>query len=139
MNPCKTCQKSKLGFNQCSNEENDLFDFIKRNTSYHIIRHYKLNKKELDIYIPDLKLAFEYNGTYWHMDPRIYKENDINKVKNCTAKTLWNMEAEKIKICNELKINFYIITEIDWLCDNENVKSRILNYIKQNKDIYGKN
>ena len=113
MNPCKKCQPSKLGFNQCSNEEDDLFEFIRRNTSYNIIRHYKLNKKELDIYIPDLKLAFEYDGTYWHMDSRIYKENDINKVKNCTAKTLWSMEAEKIKICNELKINCYIITEID--------------------------
>jgi hypothetical protein len=139
MNPCRICQNAKLDFNQCSNEENDLYEFIKRNTSYNIIRHYKLSRKELDIYIPDLKLAFEFDGTYWHMDPRIYKETDINKVKNNTAKELWDMEVEKIKICNELKINCYIITEIDWLSDQENVKSRILNYIKQNKDKYGTN
>lgn len=139
MNPCKKCQPSKLGFNQCSNEENDLYEFIKRNTSYNIIRHHKLNRKELDIYIPELKLAFEFDGTYWHMDPRIYKSTDINKVKNCSAKELWNMEVEKIKFCEKHEINCYIITEIDWLSDKENVKSRILNYIKQNKDKYGIN
>ena len=37
----------------------------------------ELNGKEIDIYLPDLKLGFEFDGTYWHADPRFYKENDI--------------------------------------------------------------
>ena len=49
------------------------------------------------------------------------------------------MEVEKIKICNELKINCYIIKEIEWIYDNENQKSRILNIIKTEKEKYGKN
>jgi G:T-mismatch repair DNA endonuclease (very short patch repair protein) len=37
---------------------------------------------ELDIYIPDLKLAIEYNGSYWHsyhpIKGTVLKQNDLN-------------------------------------------------------------
>lgn len=32
-----------------------------------------IKPKELDIYLPDIKTAFEYNGNYWHA---LYEEND---------------------------------------------------------------
>ena len=43
----------------------------------------EINPKELDIYIPDLKLAIEYNGTYWHAEERqnniyIHREKSIS-------------------------------------------------------------
>lgn len=42
-----------------------------------------ISPKELDIYIPDLKLAIEYNGTYWHAEERqnniyIHREKSIS-------------------------------------------------------------
>ena len=141
MNPCPTCQKSLLSFTGSSSQEKEVFDFIKRNCSYSIIQHYtkNLRKKEIDIFIPELKIGFEYNGTYWHMDNRYYKSTDINKVKNKSANFLWYKEDEKIKFCEKLGIKLYIIKEIEWLYDNENQKSRILNILKNEKDKYGKN
>lgn len=49
------------------------------------IRNYRkiLNGKELDIYIPELKLAFEYNGWFWHKDLSI---KDDNKLVLCEKK-----------------------------------------------------
>lgn len=42
---------------------------------------------ELDIYIPDLKLAIEYNGTYWHSSKcNIYHNYHLNKSLLCREK-----------------------------------------------------
>lgn len=44
---------------------------------------YIISPRELDIYIPELSLAFEYNGTYWHsLKPEGYHEK---KVTDCRA------------------------------------------------------
>ncbi len=31
-----------------------------------IIQNYKIDRQEIDIYLPDLKIGFEFNGLYWH-------------------------------------------------------------------------
>ncbi len=41
-----------------------------------------IKPKELDIYFPDYKLAFEYNGKRWH-DLEIIIKRDINKLEIC--------------------------------------------------------
>ena len=42
-----------------------------------------LNGKELDIYIPDKKLAIKVNGLYWHCDEYKDKNYHINKTNDC--------------------------------------------------------
>ena len=43
--------------------------------------------KELDIYIPDLKLAIEFNGEYWHsIEAGCKKDHIIKKSIDCTNK-----------------------------------------------------
>ena len=39
-----------------------------------------LNNKELDIYLPKLKLAIEFNGLYWHSNKFIDKNYHLNKL-----------------------------------------------------------
>jgi hypothetical protein len=41
--------------------------------------------KELDIYIPELKLAFEYNGVYWHSEEYHPRDSHLNKTLACEA------------------------------------------------------
>jgi hypothetical protein len=41
------------------------------------------NKKELDFYIPDLNLAIECNGIYWHSDKLRDIRYHYNKTKEC--------------------------------------------------------
>lgn len=54
--------------NRCSNKEKDLVKFIKSFYKKQIIENSKhiIPPQELDIYIPDLKLAIEFDGIYWH-------------------------------------------------------------------------
>lgn len=51
-----------------SHKEKDIVDFIKTFYSGEILENSRsiIYPKELDIYLPELKLAIEFNGNYWH-------------------------------------------------------------------------
>lgn len=88
------------------------------------------NHKELDIYLPELKLGFEFDGTYWHADPRFYNADDIIEHKNITAKEIWERDKQKELMCEQLNIKLIRIKEYDWINDNENIKQYISDIIK---------
>lgn len=62
--------------------------------------------KELDIFIPELNIAFEYNGVYWHKEAE-------------------EKHSEKYKMCTEKGIRLYQIFEDDWLENEELIKKKI--------------
>ena len=70
-----------------------------------------LNGKELDIYIPKAKLAFEINGSYWHSSVFKSKEYHFNKTQQCA----------------KYGIHLVHLFEYEWN-DNE-TKSKLINYI----------
>lgn len=92
-----------------------LFNWISSVTTMEIIQNYKLEKNELDIYIPEIKLAIEFNGLYWHSE--IYKDKYFHK--------------NKTDVCKKNGITLLHIWEDDWKWKNDIVKSMIL--IKLNK------
>lgn len=113
--PCTIC--NPIGV-QYSAKEKEILNFIKENYNGKIIENDRkiLNGKELDIYLPDLNLAFEFNGDYWHST--IYKDQNyhLNKSKLCLIKNIdlihifefeWNNNKEIIKNIILSKINKY--------------------------------
>ena len=52
---------------QTSIKEKELLDFIKKSYKGVVLQSYRDNL-EIDIYLPDLKLGFEFNGLYWHSE-----------------------------------------------------------------------
>lgn len=61
-------------FCSTSKDEQDLFEFVSSiNPDLEVQQHNRtlLGGKEVDIYIPSLKLAIEYNGLYYHCEQRI--------------------------------------------------------------------
>lgn len=88
----------------------------------------------LDIYLPKLKFAFEFDGTYWHADPRFFNENDINEITKQTAKEIWDADLNKIKLAEYVGIKLYRIKEYDWLEDNKNIKDFIRRKINENSN-----
>lgn len=116
---CTICNK----INSASDSQNKLFDFIAENYNGIILKNDRsLIGQELDIYIPDIKLAFEYNGLYWHSE--LYKEK--------------NYHYNKTQKCLDNKIKLIHIWEDDWLNKNDIVKSRILNLLGKSKKIYAR-
>ena len=93
-----------------SDLECSLLSFIKTLTTDTIIQHNRtiLNGQELDIYIPEKKLAIEFNGTYWHSD--IYKDKNYHQQKtiNCIKQGIqlihiFEYEWRDIDICDRIK------------------------------------
>ena len=102
-----------------SGKELKLLEFIKQNYDGEIITSDRniLDGKELDVFIPKLNIAFEFNGIYWH--------NELNKGKN--------YHLEKYKKCKNKNINLFHIYEDDWDFKNNIIKSMILNKINKTK------
>lgn len=104
---------------QTSGCENELLEYIKSVYNGEVISSDRsvLGGKELDIYIPKLRLAFEYNGVYWHSD--LYKDKTYH--------------SEKTQKCLELGIQLIHIWEDEWIYKNDIVKDTILNKLGSNK------
>ena len=116
-----------------SNEERKITDFIKSVYTGIVIENDRaiLNGKELDIYLPDLNIAFEFDGTYWHADPRFYKEDE--KIGDTIVADIWKKDKLKDILCESKGIKLYRIKEYDWINDNENIKNNILSMLNNIK------
>jgi len=98
--------------NSVSIKEDELFKFINSVYSGEVIQSYR-DGLEIDIYIPDLKLGFEFNGLFWHSNR--YREN--------------NYHLEKSKYFSERGIRIIHIWEDDWDNRVEILKSMIKNIL----------
>lgn len=68
-------------------------------------------KRQLDIFIPSLRLAFEFNGIFYHSVSR-----DANN---------YMYHLEKTKMCEEKSIKLVYVWEDEWYDDNEKCKSLV--------------
>ena len=104
---CPHCAKQHV----TSEAEKELLFFIKNIYTGNIIENTKslINPYELDIYIPEKKLAFEFNGTYWHSDK--FKDK--------------NYHITKTRLCNKKKVRLIHIFEHEWTFNQEKIKSLI--------------
>ena len=73
---------------------------------------------EIDIYLPDINMAFEFNGLYWHSD--IHKDS--------------NYHYKKHKLAMDNNINLVTIWEDDWLFKEDIIKSFILNKLDKTEN-----
>jgi len=113
---CSVCNAQK----QSSKAEKELVQYVSsiyngtiiendRNT---IVNHLTGMNLELDIYLPDINKAIEYNGVYWHSDR-------YTKIK------------DKIKRdqCNELGIDLLVIDENIWTTDKSSCLNQVRDHI----------
>ena len=101
--------------------ETEILHLIQKHYTEEIITNQRLwNNKEIDIYIPKLKLAFECNGSYWH--------SEINGRPR-------NYHLEKTLIANENGVHLVHLWEHDWRFKQEITRSRILSLLGLNEKI----
>lgn len=72
-----------------SKPEEEIADFI-RNLGFQVETHNRniINDKELDIYIPELNIAIEYDGIYWHNELFKNKNYHLDKTIDCLSKNI---------------------------------------------------
>jgi G:T-mismatch repair DNA endonuclease (very short patch repair protein) len=87
---------------------------------YTVREEYEIIGKPFDIFIEEKNLLIEFNGTYWHLDPRIYDENHYDKSRDVYAKELWRRDKEKLDSARKLGYNVLVVWEKDWAeCKNK--------------------
>ena len=109
--------------------ENELFSFIKNLVPDELIlrnnRSLHKGEYELDLYIPDRKLAIEYHGLYWH------SEHLGEKTKK--------YHYDKLKKTEALGVQLIQIFEDEWINSQEIVKTRISHILgKSPRKIYAR-
>lgn len=110
-----------------SRPEKELTEFIKSIYSGEIIENNRtiLKPNELDVYIPNLNLAFEMNGLLWHSEE---------------MGTLSNYHLSKTERCEAIGIRLIHISEAEWRCKQNLIKSRIKSLFGiYDKKIYARN
>ena len=115
-NKVPVCTKCNPIHKQYSVKEKQLCDFIKSIYKGSIIENDRtiLRPRELDVYLPDLNLAFEFNGDYWHSKELLEKQGRPS-----------NYHDEKIKLCGDKGIKLIQIWEHDWDNNRNCVESLI--------------
>lgn len=112
---CTEC--NPIGDYHRSGLEIEMSNFINENYHGSIILNKKFSYREVDVFLPEKKLAFEFNGLYWH--------NELNKSSN--------YHQEKVDFLKSLNIKLIHIFEDDWIYKQDIIKSRILNLLGYSK------
>ncbi len=134
---CKTCNKeihSHIDYGtvprctvcnpkEISVGEQELADYIK-SIGFDIESNTKkiITPQELDIYVPAVGIAFEYNGSYWHSAAKKDKFYHVDKYLSCKEKD----------------IHLIQIFDDEWLTKKDIVKSRIRNLLGVSDKIYAR-
>ena len=112
---CPTC----LGVHNGSKQQQDLEQYIK--SLGMVVESNKQfsteSKRELDLYLPSLKLGIEFDGMFWHSFRELETKEDRNNHVN------------KLEECNRHNITLIRIFECEWLLKQDIVKSRLSNLV----------
>lgn len=110
---CTICYPISSG----SNKQKEVFYFIQDLYKGKIIENWrKLVNYEIDIYLPELKIGFEFNGLYWHCESKLGK----------------NYHSDKQIFFKKNGIKIYNIWEDDWDFKKDILKSQIKNWLGLN-------
>ena len=95
-----------------SKTETELADFIESVCTCKVLRSDRsaIAPYELDIYIPEKKLAIELDGLYWHSE---------------NLGTSKSYHLNKTKMCESNGIHLVHVFENEWKCKQDIVKSRL--------------
>ena len=120
----RTCLLCNPIVKQVSNAERELRDFIKTTYGGQVVENDRsaLSGSELDIYLPGEKLAFEYDGLYWHSEANRANDYHLKKTESC--------EAVGIRLVH--------VFEDEWEYKRDIVKSRISGLLGKNKRVFAR-
>lgn len=124
-----------------SKKECELYNIINQNCKYKVLQADRktLPHFELDIYIPALNLAFEYNGIKWHsIENGMRRDYHLNKSLLCRNKNIRLIhiyESENFKEQIKLAVDL-VKNGIDNYPKNDFNKNNLINDIPEPEIVY---
>lgn len=112
------------GYGKCiSKPEKELSDFIRSVVKCDVYTNDRtlLNHREIDVYLPDMKLAFEYNGLFWHSD-FIIEDTSFH--------------SRKWKDCYSQEVVLFSVWDNKWYDNRDLVTAHITNILSPFNPMY---
>lgn len=106
-----------------SKGEIELADFVESACDSAVLRNERslIHPYELDVYIPDLSLAFEFNGDYWHSDEVIRERSGMSADE---------YHDRKVKLCANKGVDLFYVWESEWLDHRESIEAKLVKIIE---------
>lgn len=123
---CWNCFPTKRGY---SKTEGEFRAFCKSyfpnscNMSRFLIPPY-----EIDILIPEIKLALEFNGIFWHSE-------EGWSLKHGTSNGYFGYNLNKIIRCNDLGYRLLIIWEDEWKINRKSIETKLDRIFRKCEDL----
>lgn len=123
------CKKLEL---QINNENKKYVKYAQKNDEWWI---YDNNKKQYFFYDfaiikSDNKKIIEFNGDFWHANPKLYKENWKHNVLKVTAKELWDRDEYKCNLAKKNGFDILIVWEKEWRESNAKVINKCIGFLE---------
>ena len=150
----RTNQRGKTGCPHCTHQSSEpeirilselMYFFRKVNSRY------KIDGREVDVFLPDYKIAIEFDGSYWH---RNKESKDLEKNSFLKAHSIYLIRVRQFPLkplnANDIQVGKATIIkkDLDEILKqcipfvDRNIKEKINNYFTQsffvNEDLYNK-
>lgn len=122
-------EKSQILFNVIESYLVNKYNSYYATKNKEFVIHANNTYYSIDYYIEDLKIAIEFNGDYWHGNPKYYKSGDTIKFPNnkeITVDMLWENDKKRKEYLESIGIKTIVI----WESEAKNIN--IENFLKQN-------
>jgi len=73
----------------------------------------------------------EFNGDYWHCNPKLYEPDFYNKVKQKTAQEIWENDKIKKECAEFYGYKLLYVWEYDYINDKENIIKKCMKFLNK--------
>jgi G:T-mismatch repair DNA endonuclease (very short patch repair protein) len=118
-----------------SKPEKELYDILCR--SFINLEQQFVLRKGKTRFVYDFRFnnkLIEFNGTYWHCDPRKYEPDFFRKDCKLYAKEIWEKDKNKTNLAKENGFDVLVVWELDFKQNKEEVIKQCINFFKCPKD-----
>jgi len=146
-------QCSNLSFYKISKIASSLFLSLSENLKQHGVVTYfscENHHNEYCIYNEDIsfialidfvvtyrskKVAVEFYGDFFHMNPNVYVKSDVNVFLNKTAGDLWNHDKNRLETIKSLGLPVLVVWEKEFIENRDLVISETVDFIRNALDL----
>ena len=84
----------------------------------------------IDFFIKELNYGIEFNGDFWHCNPKFYNGSEITFRGNL-AKDVWDKDEKRLNDLRQRIKNLDVVWEYDYDNNLDNLLLSIVNHIKE--------
>jgi G:T-mismatch repair DNA endonuclease (very short patch repair protein) len=118
-----------------SKGETILFEYLQKE-KIPCKKQHAIQKDDISYYVYDIvyqNKIIEYNGDFWHANPKKYKRCDVLRLPNntTTAEKIWKKDQGKIQFAQDQGYEVLIVWESDFKENKEEVLTKCIQFLTQ--------